>query len=73
MHARKLVYCLLPANYMERNYCCKLWWFGPASLLVRELNIRYVDNVCLSSYDHDNQRERQVLKRTKGDGEKVLS
>ena len=31
--------------------------------------IRHVDTVCISSYDHDNQRELTVLKRAEGDGE----
>lgn len=39
------------------------------ALLARELGIRHVDTVCISSYDHDNQRELTVLKRAEGDGE----
>ena len=35
----------------------------PGALLARELGIRHVDTVCISSYDHDNQRELKVLKR----------
>uniref|UniRef100_UPI0039777D9C xanthine phosphoribosyltransferase n=1 Tax=Klebsiella sp. TaxID=576 RepID=UPI0039777D9C len=41
----------------------------PGALLARELGIRHVDTVCISSYDHDNQRELTVLKRAEGDGE----
>ncbi|SUH04994.1 xanthine-guanine phosphoribosyltransferase [Salmonella enterica subsp. enterica] len=41
----------------------------PGALLARELGIRHVDTVCISSYDHDNQRELKVLKRAEGDGE----
>ncbi len=35
----------------------------PASLVARELNIRLIENLCLSSYDHKEQgREVRVLK-----------
>ena len=44
-----------------------VWYRG--ALLARELGIRHVDTVCISSYDHDNQRELKVLKRAEGDGE----
>ncbi len=43
------------------------WYREPYS--ARELGIRHVDTVCISSYDHDNQRELKVLKRAEGDGE----
>lgn len=34
----------------------------PAAILARELNIRVVDSICISSYDHDVQRELKILK-----------
>lgn len=35
----------------------------PASLVARELNIRVIENLCLSSYDHKNRGRRvEVLK-----------
>ncbi len=34
----------------------------PAAILARELNIRVVDSICVSSYDHDQQRELHILK-----------
>jgi len=34
----------------------------PAAILARELDIRLVDTVCVSSYDHQNQREARILK-----------
>ena len=39
------------------------------ALLARELGIRHVDTVCISSYDHDNQREMNIIKRAEGDGD----
>jgi xanthine phosphoribosyltransferase len=37
--------------------------------MARELGIRFVDTICISSYDHANQRDLQVLKKVDGDGE----
>ncbi|MBU0912083.1 MAG: xanthine phosphoribosyltransferase, partial [Gammaproteobacteria bacterium] len=34
----------------------------PAAILARELDIRVVDSICVSSYDYDQQRELKVLK-----------
>lgn len=69
MEARKLAQRLLPASQWKGIIAVSRGGLVPASLLARELGIRYVDTVCISSYDHDNQRELQVLKRAEGDGE----
>ncbi|HEY0834675.1 MAG TPA: xanthine phosphoribosyltransferase [Azospirillum sp.] len=44
----------------------------PAAIIARELDIRLIDTVCVSSYDHQNQREAHVLKAVEGDGEGML-
>ena len=44
----------------------------PATVVARELDIRMIDTVCISSYDHQDQRSAQVLKPVAGDGEGVL-
>ena len=41
----------------------------PAHIIARELDIRYIDTVCVSSYDEQDQREARVLKAVSGDGE----
>lgn len=41
----------------------------PAHIIARELDVRVIDTVCISSYDNTDQRESQVLKRVEGDGE----
>jgi len=41
----------------------------PAAIISRELEIRLIDTVCVSSYDHQNQRDTMVLKGVEGDGE----
>lgn len=40
----------------------------PAAIIARELDIRLIDTVCVSSYDHQDLRESQVLKGVDGDG-----
>jgi xanthine phosphoribosyltransferase len=40
----------------------------PAAILARELDVRLVDSICISSYDHDRQGEAKILKSVEGDG-----
>ncbi len=40
----------------------------PAAIIARELEIRLIDTVCVSTYDHKNLRESKVLKGIEGDG-----
>ena len=44
----------------------------PAAILARELNIRLVDTICISSYDNDNQRELKIIKDVLDDAEDIL-
>ena len=41
----------------------------PASIIARELEIRLVDTVCISSYDYQQQGETKVLKSPQTDSE----
>ena len=41
----------------------------PASIIARELEIRLVDTICISSYDFKQQGETKVLKTPETDGE----
>lgn len=69
MEARKLAQRLLPASQWKGIIAVSRGGLVPASILARELSLRHVDTVCISSYDHDNQRELKVIKRAEGDGE----
>lgn len=69
MQARELAHRLLPADQWTGIIAVSRGGLVPAALLARELGIRHVDTVCISSYDHDNQREMKVLKRAESDGE----
>lgn len=41
----------------------------PACIIARELDIKLVETFCISSYDHQNQREAEVLKQPAGIGD----
>jgi xanthine phosphoribosyltransferase len=41
----------------------------PAHIIARELDVRLIDTVCVSSYDERTQREAHILKRVEGDGQ----
>lgn len=69
MYGRELSSRLLPAEQWKGIIAVSRGGLVPASILARELSIRYVDTVCISSYDYDHQREKVILKKAEGDGE----
>jgi xanthine phosphoribosyltransferase len=40
----------------------------PAHIIARELDIRFIDTICISSYDDEARRDANVLKHVEGDG-----
>lgn len=44
----------------------------PAAIIARELDIRYIDTVCVTSYDWKEQGSARVLKRMDDSGEGFL-
>ncbi len=44
----------------------------PAAIVARELELRLVDTICVSSYDHQDQGNIRVLKEVPGDGTDTL-
>jgi xanthine phosphoribosyltransferase len=42
----------------------------PACIVARELDVKLIESLCISSYDHKNQRDAQILHRPEkaGDG-----
>lgn len=44
----------------------------PAAIVSRELEVRLVDTICVSSYDHQEQGDLTILKTIEGDGEDML-
>jgi len=41
----------------------------PAAIVARELDVRLIDTLCISTYDHQDQREARVLKGIDSDGQ----
>ncbi|MEJ2764221.1 xanthine phosphoribosyltransferase [Photobacterium sp. MCCC 1A19761] len=72
MYTRQLAEKLLPADQWKGIIAVSRGGLVPSAILARELGIRHVDTVCISSYDHDHQREMKVLKKADGDGEGFL-
>jgi xanthine phosphoribosyltransferase len=44
----------------------------PAQIVARELEVRLIDTICISSYDDQVQRKPEILKSVSGDGEHWL-
>ena len=44
----------------------------PSAIIARELEIRMIDTVCVSSYDHKNQSGVEIIKPALGDGKDVI-
>ena len=44
----------------------------PSAIIARELEIRMIDTVCVSSYDHQSQSDIEIIKPAQGDGEGVI-
>ncbi|OEC82905.1 xanthine phosphoribosyltransferase [Photobacterium damselae subsp. damselae] len=68
MYTRQLAEKLLPADQWKGIIAVSRGGLVPAAILARELGLRHVDTVCISSYDHDHQRDMRVLKQADGEG-----
>ncbi|HTK83576.1 MAG TPA: xanthine phosphoribosyltransferase [Patescibacteria group bacterium] len=41
----------------------------PACIVARELDLKLIETLCISSYDHKNQRDAQILHKPEGIGD----
>jgi xanthine phosphoribosyltransferase len=71
-HARALAWRLHDKGPFKGIVAIARGGLVPAAIVARELEIRLVDTVCISSYEHKDQGKAQVLKGVKGDGEGLL-
>ncbi|ANF17021.1 xanthine phosphoribosyltransferase [Buchnera aphidicola (Schlechtendalia chinensis)] len=62
IYARRLAYRLLPVTRWKSIIAVSRGGLIPSALLARELNIRFVDTICVSSYDHNRLRDLKILK-----------
>ena len=44
----------------------------PAAIIAKELDVKYVDTVCISSYRHYEKKEMRIIKRIDNDSENIL-
>ena len=68
--AKALSWRLLEKNFFNGIIAVTRGGLVPAAIIARELDIRLVDTVCVSSYDWKNQKgEVKLLKGIEGNGE----
>ncbi|MGN0904271.1 MAG: xanthine phosphoribosyltransferase [Alphaproteobacteria bacterium] len=71
--ARALAARLLDREDLKKIVCVTRGGLFPAAVLARELEIRWIDTICVSSYDEETRgSEASILKMPEGDGEGVL-
>jgi xanthine phosphoribosyltransferase len=65
--ARALAWRLAEAGPFEAIVCITRGGLVPAAIVARELGIRVIETVCVTSYDHIAQGELRVLKTVAAD------
>ena len=58
---RELARRQLPAEQWQGIVAVSRGGLVPAAIIARELNIRLVETVCISSYDHQSQRDDAII------------
>ncbi len=66
--AKALAWRLAESGPFSRIVAITRGGLVPAHIIARELDIRLIDTVCVSSYDEETQRGADVLKPVAGDG-----
>jgi xanthine phosphoribosyltransferase len=61
-HSKALAWRLREKGHWEGIVAITRGGLVPATVIARELDIRVVETVCVSSYDHQKQREVELLK-----------
>jgi len=67
--AKALAWRLAAIGPFERIVAITRGGLVPAHIIARELDIRVIDTICISSYDDTRQREALVLKDVARDGD----
>src|SRR5205807_4035792 len=60
--ARALAWRLTEAGPFQAVVCITRGGLVPAAIVARELGIRVIETVCISSYDHTRQSDLKILK-----------
>jgi xanthine phosphoribosyltransferase len=68
--AKALAWRLLDKDFFKGIIAVTRGGLVPAAIIARELDVRLVDTICVSSYDWKNQKgDVKLLKGIEGDGE----
>jgi xanthine phosphoribosyltransferase len=70
--ARALAWKLLNVKEFKGVVCITRGGMAAAQIIARELEIRWIDTVCISTYDEQEIRKPLILKMPEGDGEGLL-
>ncbi|AHG60129.1 xanthine phosphoribosyltransferase [Buchnera aphidicola] len=73
IYTRKLANRLLKKHSWNGIIAVSRGGLVPTALLARELGIRCVDTVCISSYNDDClKKNRKIIKKAEGNGEQII-
>ncbi|HEX9770852.1 MAG TPA: xanthine phosphoribosyltransferase [Kiloniellales bacterium] len=67
-HSKALAWRLVPLGPWTGIVAITRGGLVPAAIVARELEVRLIDTVCITSYDERDQGKLEVLKRVPGDG-----
>lgn len=70
--AKALAWRLTEMDHFEAVVAITRGGLVPAAIVARELDMRLIDTICVSSYEHQQQGEVRVLKAPPGDGTGLL-
>lgn len=73
IHTRKLAHRLLKIKSCNGIIAVSRGGLVPSALLARELGVRCVDTVCISSYNYNClKKNRKIIKKAEGNGDKII-
>ncbi|MGP1924442.1 MAG: hypothetical protein ACTS73_06040 [Arsenophonus sp. NEOnobi-MAG3] len=47
-------------------------WLVLSAIITNELGLRHIDTICISSYNHNNQRELNIINQTEDDAKDYI-
>lgn len=72
MYTKKLAYQIMGIKKWKNIIAVTRGGLIPAALLARELSIRYVDTICISSYNYNFLKKIKLIKKSNLTGDNVL-
>lgn len=72
VHARQLAKKLLFKKTWKGIIAVSRGGLVPSALIARELGIRFVDTICISSYDYHHLRDIKIIKHANGNSTDII-